>query len=97
RTVSSAVRHEGSIRFEAHNGGTRLEIQLSYAPPGGALGHALARFLGADPKTELDEDLLRLKSFVESGKPARDAVKPIPAQYIPTAGSASPDGGPELH
>jgi len=92
RTVSSAVRHRGSIRLEAHNGGTRLEIQLSYAPPGGALGHALACVLGSDPKTELDEDLLRLKRFLESGKPARDAVRPIPS-HRSMAGSHGINGG----
>jgi uncharacterized membrane protein len=81
RTVSdTAVRREGSIQFEPHNGGTRLEIRLSYSPPGGTLGHMVARFLGSDPKTELDEDLLRLKSFLEGGKPPRDAVERLPPQ-----------------
>ena len=98
RTVSNAaVRHAGNIRFEPHNGGTRLEIQLSYMPPAGALGHVVARIFGADPKTELDADLLRLKSFLESGKPPRHSVARVPPQYIPTAKPASLDGGKPLH
>jgi uncharacterized membrane protein len=98
RTVSnSVVRHSGSIRFEPRNGGTCLEVQLSYSPPGGALGHALARFLRSDPKAEIDEDLLRVKTFLESGKRPRDAVEPRAAQSIPTDSSASLDGGQPLH
>jgi uncharacterized membrane protein len=94
---NAAVRHAGSIRFEPHNGGTRLEIQLTYNPPGGALGHVVARLFGADPKTELDEDLLRLKSFLESGKPPRDAATRVPPEYIPTAEAASPDSDQLVH
>jgi uncharacterized membrane protein len=98
RTVSNAaVRHTGSIRFEPHNGGTRLDIQLSYKPPGGALGHGVARLFGADPKTELDEDLLRLKSFIESGKPSRDAAARIPPEYIAMAEATSPDTDQPVH
>jgi uncharacterized membrane protein len=98
RTVSkAAVQHAGSIRFEPYNGGTRLEIQLSYRPPGGVLGHELARLFGADPKTELDEDLLRLKSFLESGKPPRDAAAHVPPDCIPTAEAAAPDGPQAVH
>jgi uncharacterized membrane protein len=32
------------------------------------VGHAVARLLGADPKRELDDDLLRFKSLLETGK-----------------------------
>jgi uncharacterized membrane protein len=98
RTVSDAtVRHDGSIRFAPHNGGTRLEIRLSYSPPAGALGHVVARLFGADPKTELDEELLRLKSFLESGKLPRDAMEHLPPGYIPTGNPAPLDGGQPLH
>jgi uncharacterized membrane protein len=41
---------------------------MAYQPPAGALGHAIARLLGADPKTLLDEDFVRLKSLFEKGK-----------------------------
>jgi uncharacterized membrane protein len=75
RTVrNAAIHHAGIVRFEPEDGGTRLEIHMSYNPPAGALGHVAAKIFGADPKSELDEDLLRLKSYMETGKLPRDAA-----------------------
>jgi uncharacterized membrane protein len=75
RTVPGAtVEHAGMIHFEPVNGGTRLDIKMSYNPPAGALGHVVAKLFGADPKTKLDEDLLRMKTFLETGKAAHDAA-----------------------
>lgn len=75
RTVPGAtVEHAGMIQFERVNGGTRLDIKMSYSPPAGVLGHVVAKLFGADPKTELDEDLLRMKTFLETGKAPRDAA-----------------------
>jgi uncharacterized membrane protein len=70
----SAVEHAGFIRFERVNGGTRLDVKMSYNPPGGALGHMVAKLFGADPKAELDQDLLRMKTFLETGKTPHDAA-----------------------
>jgi uncharacterized membrane protein len=65
----AAVVQTLSARFEAlAPNTTRLTIRLSYAPPGGILGHEVTRLLGADPKHELDEDMLRLKTLLEQGK-----------------------------
>jgi uncharacterized membrane protein len=41
---------------------------MTYTPPAGALGHVFARLLGADPKKQMDDDLLRFKSLLETGK-----------------------------
>ena len=78
RSVSdSDVRHGGVVRFEAaSDGGTRLKVQLSYVPPAGAFGHAVASIFGADPKSEMDADLLRMKSMIETGHPPHDAARP---------------------
>jgi uncharacterized membrane protein len=63
------VANAGIIRFEpTPGGGTRVDIKLSYNPPAGALGHAVALLFGADPKSEMDEDLVRFKSLIEEGK-----------------------------
>jgi hypothetical protein len=45
-----------------------LCIRMTYKPPAGALGHAVASLLGSDPKRAMDEDLLRFKSLLEEGK-----------------------------
>jgi hypothetical protein len=41
---------------------------MSYAPPAGIFGHAIASFFRSDPKTAMDEDLVRMKSLLEQGK-----------------------------
>jgi uncharacterized membrane protein len=72
--------NEGEVHFEAnHNGGTRVHVRLCYHPPGGALGHALAKLFGADPKSEMDADLARMKTLIETGHAPHDAAKPAPA------------------
>ncbi len=69
------VQHWGTVRFDANGyGGTRVDIRLFYVPPGGVLGHALATLLGADPKTEMDQDLMRMKTAIETGRLAHDAA-----------------------
>jgi uncharacterized membrane protein len=70
-TLSSTVRSAGVIRFDPDlRGGTLMTVRLSYNPPVGAIGHAVSRLFGADPKKALDDDLLRLKSLLEHGKAA---------------------------
>jgi len=77
RSISdSDVRHEGAVRFLGNGEGTRVSVQLSYLPPAGAFGHAVAAIFGADPKTEMDADLLRMKSMIETGHAPHDASKP---------------------
>lgn len=70
----SAVEHAGLLRFEQKQGGTRVLVTMNYTPPGGALGHAIARLFGADPKSELNDDLMRMKVFLETGRRAHDAA-----------------------
>jgi uncharacterized membrane protein len=68
-TEAASVLNRGDARFErVSDHSTRLTIRLVYEPPLGAVGHAMARLLGADPKHELDDDLLRFKSLLERGK-----------------------------
>ncbi len=65
----SAVKTAGAVHFRpARNGGTEIEVRLLYAPPGGAIGHAVAMLFGVDPKHSMDDDLVRLKSLLEEGK-----------------------------
>jgi len=72
-TEHSGVGHAGLIRFDPIEGNrTRLQIRLSYNPPGGALAHGVLTLLGADPKSRLDEDLVRMKTALETGRRAHD-------------------------
>jgi uncharacterized membrane protein len=76
-TEDSVVRHEGSVRFDAEAGATRIMVELRYTPPAGAFGHAVAVLFGADPKSELDADLMRMKAMIETGRAAHDAARPL--------------------
>lgn len=64
----SVIESSGLVRFERDGEGTRVDVHLAYTPPGGTVGHGVAFFLGEDPKTQMDEDLLRMKSLLEEGK-----------------------------
>jgi uncharacterized membrane protein len=70
------IPNSGSIQFERHRGGTLVTVRMSYSPPAGALGHAFALLLGSDPKSKMDEDLARMKSFIEHGSMPRGAAQP---------------------
>jgi uncharacterized membrane protein len=67
------IPQSGSIQFERHRGGTHVTVRMSYTPPAGVLGHGLATLLGADPKARMDDDLARMKAFIERGAVPRDA------------------------
>jgi uncharacterized membrane protein len=71
----STIRTSGTLRLERLSGSaTRIGLNLSYVPPAGALGHAVASLFGADPKQALDEDLNRLKVLLETGKAKIDGA-----------------------
>jgi uncharacterized membrane protein len=74
------VENAGVMRFfedeRQGQSGTRVDIKLSYNPPAGALGHVVARLFGADAKSEMDGDLARVKTTLETGHPPHDAAQP---------------------
>lgn len=96
----SAVAHAGVIRFERRGpSATRVDIRLSYNPPAGALGHFAATLFGTDPKSAMDEDLVRLKSLLETGKasaPGKRMTREEPAGMhrgqVPATGVLAPGG-----
>lgn len=69
------IENAGSVQFEPYRGGTLVTVRFSYTPPAGALGHGLASLLGADPKRQMDDDLARMKHFVERGVIPHDAAR----------------------
>jgi len=68
------IEHDGSVHLEPQADGTRVTVRMAYRPPAGAVGHGVAALFGRDPRNELDQDLLRMKQFIESGAPPRDAA-----------------------
>jgi uncharacterized membrane protein len=72
----STVEQKGVVRFRPDGDEkTVVDVRLSYYPPAGAIGHAIASLFGADPKSEMDEDLMRMKSFIETGHQPHDAAE----------------------
>jgi uncharacterized membrane protein len=61
------LRYVGEARFRPDGDATRLDVRLSYEPPGGLLTHSVASLLGVDPKTQLDRCLNRIKRYLEEG------------------------------
>jgi uncharacterized membrane protein len=71
----SPIQHAGQVQFRPNaDGSTRLDIRLSYNPIAGAVGHALATLFRADPKSQMDQDLMRMKTMIETGVQPHDAA-----------------------
>jgi uncharacterized membrane protein len=64
----STVQNTGRVRFEEDGDGTRVHVLIKYQPPGGIIGHAVAKAFGSDPASEMDDDLAKLKSLIETGQ-----------------------------
>ncbi|WP_168204773.1 SRPBCC family protein [Noviherbaspirillum sp. UKPF54] len=78
----AALEHNGRVRFEAVDGGTRVTVDMTYSPPAGTAGEAFASLFAGSPTRQLDEDLMHMKSFIESGVPPHDASKAMQQQPI---------------
>jgi uncharacterized membrane protein len=66
----AAVESAGLVRFTPAGRGTRVDVRMSYAPPPGVRGRAAAELLGANPRRQLNDDLARMKTLLESGAAA---------------------------
>jgi uncharacterized membrane protein len=77
KTLSGApVAHAGIVRLDpVPDARTRVHIRLSYNPPAGWLGHRIASAFGVDPKSSMDEDLVRMKTLIETGHAPHDAAQ----------------------
>ena len=64
----SKIDNAGSVHFtRLDNGrGTELRVILRYDPPAGTLGAAISKILGEDPAANVEEDLGRLKTIIET-------------------------------
>jgi uncharacterized membrane protein len=62
--------HAGVVRFERATGnrGTLVSTSVHFRVPGGPAGVGLAKLLGANPRSEVREDLRRFKQLLEAGE-----------------------------
>jgi uncharacterized membrane protein len=73
KSVAGSIETAGQVRFHpVGDDRTEIDVQMSYSPPAGVAGHAVASLLGSDPKQAMDEDLVRLKSLLEDGRTRAD-------------------------
>lgn len=62
------VSNAGSVHFTSVGDGSRTEVRvvLSYDPPAGKVGAAVAKLLGEEPSKQVEEDLRRFKQVMEA-------------------------------
>ena len=63
----SDVATAGSVSFDETDGNTVVHVHMQYSPPGGKLGAAVAYVFGEEPNLQVQEDLRRFKSLMETG------------------------------
>lgn len=67
----SEVENAGSVWFTqiqreaSQPPSTLLEVELSYKPPFGKIGAAIASLFGENPKQQVKDDLKKLKAYLE--------------------------------
>jgi uncharacterized membrane protein len=64
------VDNAGSVHFRPAPAGrgTDLRVVLKYDPPAGVIGAAIAKLFGEEPEQQIEEDLRRFKSMMETGE-----------------------------
>jgi uncharacterized membrane protein len=65
----SDVYNEGEVRFMAQpdKRGTIVRVSMTYRPPAGALGKAVAKLFGEEPEQQIHEAMLKLRQLLEVG------------------------------
>jgi uncharacterized membrane protein len=86
-TPDSTVKHRGQVRFKSvGRDSTQVQIGMTYTPPAGVAGAAVAALFGKDPKSQMDEDLARMKSLLEEGKTTAESRTITREQVMPVTG-----------
>jgi uncharacterized membrane protein len=84
KTLSGpAVQHAGVVNFEdSGDDTTRVSVHLTYRPAGGIVGQSVASLFHADPGRQMDEDLMRMKVFIETGVRPGAAGDAVPSTHL---------------
>lgn len=71
----SEINNAGSVHFTPSTDGmgTDVRVVMSYEPPAGKLGVAVAKLLGEEPSKQVADDLRRLKQVMDTGDVATAA------------------------
>ncbi|MBV9963523.1 MAG: DUF2892 domain-containing protein [Parafilimonas sp.] len=62
----SKIETAGKIVFADTTGGTEVTVIISYRPPAGYIGSAVASFINPELKRMVEEDLSRFKRYIEA-------------------------------
>ena len=75
---SSEIDNAGSVRFRPAPAGRGSEVivTLQYIPPIGTLGALVAKLYGEEPDIQVEEDLGRFKTLMETGEIPSTAGQP---------------------
>jgi len=68
--AESQVEQSGSVRFIRAPGdrGTMVRVIMDYSPPGGRLGHLVAKLFGESAEQQIRDDLRNFKRLMEVGE-----------------------------
>ena len=72
----SDIDNAGSVHFTPADNGTEVRVVLSYDPPAGKVGAAVAKLLGEEPGQQVEEDLRRFKQVMEAAEAPVRSRKP---------------------
>jgi uncharacterized membrane protein len=72
----SDIDNAGSVHFVPAGDGTEVRVVLSYDPPAGRVGAAVAKLLGEEPEQQVEEDLRRFKQVMEAVETPARSRKP---------------------
>jgi uncharacterized membrane protein len=74
----AAVPNSGRITFRDAPGGrgTEVDLDISYEPPGGAIGAMVAKMFQREPSIQARRDLKRFKQLLETGEIATSLTRP---------------------
>jgi uncharacterized membrane protein len=93
-TEGASVPNTGEVRWVRAPGarGTEVHVDLSYDPPAGAAGAAVAELFGEEPNQQLRDDLRRFKQLLETGEIARSDSTPSGARARTSMAHAAQPG-----